>query len=204
MIPTEPALTAQNLASARKMLLLVTSMLDENKIPYYLEGGTLLGLVRDKELLPWDHDVDLAAPIEYAPAILKLRFQLLLRGYKLSVRKSTQTFGPVKAGDYSVIKIKPIFGYFIRWFLPKYTSFIVLDLFLKTSDETHTYWQAQGKFMRVTNQYYKTFEEIEYAGHLLKVPNRYCDFLTDKYGNWSVPVKNWNCGEHELTIVKSA
>ena len=38
----EPNLTAQNLASARKLLLLVTSLLDKKGIPYYLEGGTLL------------------------------------------------------------------------------------------------------------------------------------------------------------------
>lgn len=202
MITSEPTLTASNLVSARKLLLLVTRLLDENNIPYYLEGGTLLGLVRDKELLPWDHDVDLAAPVEYAPAIVKLKFRLLLRGYKLSVRKSTQSFGPIKVGDYSVIKIKPIAGYFIRWFVPRYSSFIVLDLFLKTSDELHTYWQAQGKVMRVSNHYYKSFEEIEYAGHTLKAPSHYGDFLTEKYGDWSIPIKNWNCGTDELTIVR--
>lgn len=197
----EPNLTAQNLASARKLLLLVTSLLDKKGIPYYLEGGTLLGIVRDKELLPWDHDVDLAAPVEYANAILKLRYKLLFRGYKLSVRRSTQALGPVKIGDYSVIKIKPIGGYFIRWFMPRYTSFIVLDLFLKTTDQTHTYWQAKGKFMRVTNRYYQSNEEVEYAGRMLKVPNHYRDFLTDKYGDWSIPVKEWDCGRDERTIV---
>ena len=35
-------------------------LLDRNKIPYWVCHGSLLGLVRDGNLIPWDHDIDLA------------------------------------------------------------------------------------------------------------------------------------------------
>ncbi len=34
--------------------------LNVNRIPYWVCHGTLLGLVRDEELIPWDHDIDIA------------------------------------------------------------------------------------------------------------------------------------------------
>lgn len=202
MSGSSPTLTEKNLLSARKLLFTVTALLDKKGIPYHLEGGTLLGIVRDGELLPWDHDVDLSAPQQYAEKILALRLPLLLRGYKLSVRKSKTDIGPFRKGDYSVIKVKPLLGYYIKWFVRDYQAFVVLDLFLKAHDATHTYWQAQEKIMRVENRFYESFENVTYQGKPLKAPNQYRDFLTAKYGNWSIPVKEWNCGENELTIYK--
>jgi lipopolysaccharide cholinephosphotransferase len=54
--------------------------------------------------------------------------------------------------------------------------------------------------MRVENRFYESSETVEYHGRALKAPNCFKDFLTEKYGDWSVPVKEWSCSEHELTI----
>lgn len=35
-------------------------LLDDNKINYWICHGTLLGIIRDKQLLPWDQDIDFA------------------------------------------------------------------------------------------------------------------------------------------------
>ena len=34
-------------------------LLNNNKISYWVCAGTLLGLIRDKQLIPWDHDIDI-------------------------------------------------------------------------------------------------------------------------------------------------
>jgi len=34
------------------------------------------------------------------------------------------------------------------------------------------------------------------------VPNAYRDYLTEKYGDWSVPVKEWDCAVDERTLVE--
>ena len=36
------------------------NILNNNKIQYWLCHGTLLGIIRDNELIPWDHDIDIA------------------------------------------------------------------------------------------------------------------------------------------------
>ena len=35
-------------------------LLNENKISYWVCHGSLLGLIRDGKLIPWDHDIDIA------------------------------------------------------------------------------------------------------------------------------------------------
>lgn len=40
----------------------VVRVLDELQIPYYMQGGTMLGAIRHKGFIPWDDDVDLGIP----------------------------------------------------------------------------------------------------------------------------------------------
>lgn len=202
MAKNTPTLTNQNLVRARTLLLKTTALLDARKITYHLEGGTLLGIVRDNDLLPWDHDVDISIPSVHADEFLKLKFTLFWMGYKMSVRRSKKDIGPVKKGDYAVFKIKPIWSYVLSWFAPNHKNAMVLDVFVKTNDDSFSYWQAMDKVMRVDKKYYQSFETVMYRGNTLKVPNHYKDFLTEKYGNWSIPVKDWSCAENELTVIR--
>ena len=52
-------LDGKNLPIARRMLKEVTSILERRNIWYCLDGGTLLGIMREQRLLPWDNDMDL-------------------------------------------------------------------------------------------------------------------------------------------------
>lgn len=40
----------------------VTKVLEELKIPYFMQGGTMLGAIRHGGFIPWDDDVDLGIP----------------------------------------------------------------------------------------------------------------------------------------------
>ena len=42
-----------------KNLKIIIDILQENKIKYWVCHGTLLGIIRDKKLIHWDHDIDI-------------------------------------------------------------------------------------------------------------------------------------------------
>ena len=53
------------------VLRAVVRVLDELKIPYYMQGGTMLGAIRHGGFIPWDDDVDLGIPRAEYDRLLK-------------------------------------------------------------------------------------------------------------------------------------
>jgi lipopolysaccharide cholinephosphotransferase len=49
----------------------VIGILDELEIPYYMQGGTMLGSIRHGGFIPWDDDVDLGIPRDAYDRLLK-------------------------------------------------------------------------------------------------------------------------------------
>ena len=56
--------------------------------------------------------------------------------------------------------------------------------------------------MRVDDKYYFGCDYISVKGDTFKVPKNYKDYLSEKYGDWSIPVKEWDCSSDEKTIFK--
>jgi len=197
-----PTLTGNNLKKANDMLFNIASLLDENNIIYHLEGGTLLGIVRDNALLPWDHDIDISIPSSEVDKFLALKNELS-KSYKIRLHYFEKNSAIFIKDNLRIIKVKYYFSSFLKGILPiffrKYD--IVLDIFVKYSDENDTYWEAAGKNMKVSSKYYKSYEIVNFNGFAYKVPNNYKDYLTHKYGDWSQVVKEWDCSKDEKTII---
>jgi len=54
-------LEGKNVEIALKMLHDVCTELEKKKADYWLEGGTLLGVIRENRLLPWDNDISISS-----------------------------------------------------------------------------------------------------------------------------------------------
>ncbi|MDR0864708.1 MAG: LicD family protein [Candidatus Symbiothrix sp.] len=80
----------------------------ENKIPYYMLGGTMLGAVRHKGFIPWDDDMDFGVPREYFPQMLELLKENLPDYIRINtIDNSGMIFGFIKLDDSrTVIKEK--------------------------------------------------------------------------------------------------
>ncbi len=62
---------------------------ERNKIPYFMLGGTMLGAVRHKGIIPWDDDMDFGVPREYFEKLKKtLREELPSNMEAMSVETS--------------------------------------------------------------------------------------------------------------------
>ena len=66
-----------------RLIHFIDNILTENKIRYWITGGTLLGAVRHSGLIPWDDDGDICILKEDEPKLRKLVKKLDKMGYGL-------------------------------------------------------------------------------------------------------------------------
>jgi len=59
----------------------VKEVFDKYEIEFWLDSGVLLGAIRDKKLIPWDHDVDLGAWYKDLDKIISACKELKKKGF---------------------------------------------------------------------------------------------------------------------------
>ena len=188
--------TGKNLLAARELLLEITRVLDEAGVEYMLDAGTLLGLVRDGDLIPWDGDLDISIPDRGLPKLLALLRQGKLRHRWISRRFYSSGFECWKPGDYRVIKVRNR-----RWLLFK--GPLVADLYIKYRWKEDYYWTSMRMISRAEARYFDHYEEIDYFGRRLKVPAHYQDYLSKIYGDWRTPRQDYKPQTEDGTIIGS-
>lgn len=186
-------------------LIKITDILDRHNVPYFLEGGTLLGIVRDKAILPWDHDIDLSITEESINMVLKLRWVFFRHGFNLSLRRSKTEAVPCNKNDITIIKIKPSFSYLLSIiFSPRYINSVICDIFVKKKHSGFYYWQAMDKVMRVSENYFNSYTFVSFYNRNLKVPSNYINYLAEKYGDWTVSVKEMELRERRKNNLEAS
>lgn len=174
-----------------EFLYSVSKVLDEMNVDYWIEGGTLLGAVRDGKLIPWDHDLDLGMKFTTDRAMKEL-----IRRLKESFYVSVKGFAPREdiwqLGDYRLLKIYPK-----RLLLLK--EKLCLDLFVYyrktlpgTQEEAYLYC-VWGHNAYHRTEHLDALESMEFYGRQIPIPGSTERFLETKYGaDWRTPKKRWN------------
>ena len=175
----------------KKMLLKTIDILNEKGFKYWLEAGTLLGIMRDGDLIPWDYDADLGIPADSADDIMKLRLDFL-PNYLIKRRKIHSNWLP---GDMRVIKVKT------PWEKIRQINFHV-DLFCVYPVKNKYRWVDSDALKHVDRKYYDTLSTIEWEGRTINIPNHAEEYLSLRYGNWQVPERNYNAGLHDGSIAE--
>ena len=176
----------KNLKEAENLLAAVTSIFEQHKIKYWLEGGTLLGIRRENRLLPWDNDLDISIHASEVSKLASLIKDLQSKGYRLRQRLFTITSEPFKSGELRMIKVRN------RQFFGLLKGKVCLDVFVKYTVAENTYWKIDNKKKYVPSSFYKNFKSITFQNKDYPIPKNTDEYLTYRYGDWQTPVKEWN------------
>jgi phosphorylcholine metabolism protein LicD len=178
-------LEGKNAKIAVDMLQKVTDILDKREIKYWLEGGTLLGIIREDRLLPWDNDMDISLTEEYYDAILDAVDEIKKLGYMVWFKEFDSDNDPFKKGVKRIIKIRTRKLYFIR-------GEVALDIFIKFKKGNEYFWQVGEKRKSAPEHFYTNLREHKFNNKNYLVPKDCEEYLTFRYGEWQTPIKEWN------------
>ena len=151
-----------NLEAMHRNLLDFKGAMDRQNIPFVFIFGTLLGVVRDGDLIKTDTDVDLACFTEDHLKMLPVIEELEIRGFYIPDRNECPLHDHFFMRDDEKIEV---------WWFDK------LD-----GERIYNYK------VRYDSKYFDTLEEIGFLGEKWKIPGSPREFLTITYGeNWTVP-----------------
>lgn len=176
------------LEKSLRLLERATTLLEKYNIPYWLEGGTLLGIIRENRLLPWDNDLDISIRSEDFDRLRRILPKFFYRGMIAKVREHKIDDPPFQKGEVRLIKV----------YATKYLFFkspLVLDIFVKKKLDDQYYWVVGVKRRAkkaVPARFYDELTTVQFNHKTYSIPKLTDEYLTYRYGDWRTPVKTWN------------
>lgn len=161
-------------------LLKGAAILEDAGLPYFLVGGTLLGIVREGGLLAHDRDVDVAVLEEDITPKIKLK----LKSYKQFAAESeciSETGQLVFVFDE-----------------------VHFDIFPMTKKGERRYFNQSGihGLWWPAELVEKPWSEIEYRGIKWNAPSSPEEFLTHMYGDWRMEDKSFRWNVNSLNYME--
>lgn len=153
-------------------LLLLKQILNEENIFFLLAFGTLLGIIRDKDFISHDEDIDLIIWDEYKQQFFDTLPTLKKYGFDVARYDRRGLISIIRNGEY-------------------------IDIYIFKSSEGGL--DVSGAIFFPSNLIRLTVD-YEFKGNMFKIPKYYEKFLEYEYGdNWRIPIK-WN--NFELPVWK--
>ncbi|MFH1850926.1 MAG: LicD family protein [Candidatus Neomarinimicrobiota bacterium] len=187
------ALTGKNLPAVKMILADTVAFLDEYNIRYWLDCGTLLGIIRNGDLLPWDHDADICIDARDSQRLLD-NIHKLPRKYWTSIRHNYTGRLP---GSLRAIKVKLVAKKFLR--LLKHKE-LHLDIFVKYRFDEYYYWMDSHTVKRVRACFHDQLDTIDWENYRYKIPSDVETYLEERFGDWRTPVEKFDSSLDDLAI----
>jgi phosphorylcholine metabolism protein LicD len=182
-------LSGKYLKEALRLLQFAHSVFERKGIPYVLEAGTLLGIVREGRLLPWDNDLDITIPYAAYEEVMTLRWTFRAAGYRIKVRRFDRDLGPFKKGMPRLIKVQKL-----RFGLWK--DYSLMDIFVKYPLEDTYQWVISPKspvLKKTPRRFYDERTRLRFHETDYWVPLDYEAYLAYHYGpDWRIPQPKWD------------
>lgn len=187
-------LAGRHLVRMKALLFSTVELFSQTGIRYWIDDGTLLGIVRDGDLIPWDNDVDLGVAGESIPVILKNRRRFFPKF--LVTTKTTNI--PWIPGRIREIKIenpwRKVDKYINKFFrkIEVATPWAKIDIICKYKVGDYYQWIDCNALKRVPARFYDHLSELDWEGCKLASPSHVEDYLEIRYGNWREPDSGFN------------
>lgn len=178
----------------------VCETLKSMEVNYWLEGGTLLGAIRDKKLIPWDHDLDIGLLFESEKKSKKI-VKVLKNKFKVKALSFPEYDDIWQLGDIRLLKV-----YKNKYIKSKTDP--CLDIFFYYKGELDDIGPVYKYVVWNRNAYHpekflNNLKRAELEGIEFPVPGLYEEFLEAKYGaDWKTPKKEWNVGLDDGSVIQ--
>jgi lipopolysaccharide cholinephosphotransferase len=180
-------LSGKNADRAVEFLQEAATILTENGVNFALDGGTLLGIVREDRLLPWDNDLDLVVLSSESGRLTNCLTAFLAKGFSVSMKTFLhKRVGPFRRGDLRICQIT--------------NAWAMLDIIIKYPDGDDYAWVVMGTLKRVPRKYYDQYESINFCGRVYPIPAFTEDYLAFRYGDWRTPKEEYDVRKDDGAI----
>jgi phosphorylcholine metabolism protein LicD len=173
----------------------VCTALNSKNIPYFIDFGTLLGIIRDHGLVPGDDDVDMGIYLED-------------EGLRPVIKSTMESIGFVQKSKFNFhgkiveecFRYKDICVDFFYYDVDKWkTSATCHYFYLKPTDRDLTKWRAvRSDFAPIEDFVFLDFEGVQ-----MRIPNPPEKALESRYGpNWRIPISKdeWDYWDHQGNV----
>ena len=162
----------------------IIKLLNNNKIDYWLDCGTLLGAVRNNGFVPWDDDIDIGCFFkDYKKIIQILEEAFPHNKYRNKQDNNIQIYD----GDCMI-------DIFIYKPVKEVKKAIRCEQFMNDTHELSPHYSRA-----FPEELLKPFKMAEYEGDLYNIPNDFDNYLMSRYGNYMrLPKKyHWHVQEKD-------
>jgi phosphorylcholine metabolism protein LicD len=174
--------TMENYKKIEYLILSITDLFNKNNIPYWVDFGTLLGIVRDGSIIPWDHDGDISVWDKEFKNIIKIDRDLFPNGIRYSSNKRKEIMR-------AQVHFEDVWIDIYGW-----------DANGRNKDSSFEHFDGR---LIVDSNHIGTPIEYNFKGNMVLVPQFYIKRLEQLYGkNWKVPIKEtdyWTRGFYRST-----
>lgn len=180
----------------RNFISMIGEKAVKNDLPLFINEGTLLGIIRDGDIIKWDCDIDFAALSKYAEDIEKFILNILpslIKNIKFSVEKC-------------VNNLNQTMSYIITFTSnnPDIIPFITTIEFLDIVDERAILLNTLGLWY-CPKHHIEILYKYTWNDSTLFVPSDYEKLLEFIYGkDWKIPNKDFSFSDYQNMDVSNS
>jgi len=173
-----------------QLIRCINNLMTTHGVELYLDSGTLLGIVRDKDLIAWDDDIDFAVnENHFSQALDAMRGFNNVAPYRNSIDWSIEVLSMLDQDVAIIINFKNKAG-------ESYIPFETSVQMRREVDGNSELVSSAGLFY-VPAQFFTGYDEIPFQDIKLKGPKNHTEFLRFMYGDWQSPKKEMKITDYQ-------